>query len=159
MTTDLAAIIGPDLAGDLYVHQAAEVEAAVIENADGVRRLAAQLTADHSITSPVAVLLSRIRKGQHRRYTPPAQRSTTSALDRAEGAYHRKLAHYAEHHALHEYDQEAALDFALTHTTGLTMEAEPELRQRLGLTPRPERAPEPPLTWSKLMATDQAQWP
>lgn len=150
--TDLASIIGPQLAGDLYRHQATDVEAACIENEAGVRRIAAQVLADRTVTSPTAAFLSRLKRGQHRQQARPAARAASAsltALDRAELAYHAKIAHLNEHAALDTQSQDTAIAYAIDHTRGATDQTETALRDRLHLPPITPGTP--PEGWTSVL--------
>lgn len=153
--TDLSSIIGPQLAGDLYRHQATDVEAACIENEAGVRRIAAQVLADRTVTNPTAAFLSRLKRGQHRQAPRPAANtaaSKLSALERAELAYHAKIAHLNEHGALgNGWSQADAIAYAIDYTKGATDETEAALRERLGL---PAYISSPaPINWEGILKT------
>lgn len=156
---NLASIIGPHIAGDLYRDQATLVDEACDENEEGVRRVAAAVTADPNVTNPTAVFLSRIKRGAHKQPSRVQQRrgaSALSALDRAELAYHAKIAQYNEHGVLGDqpgqWSQAAAIAYAIDYTRGATDETEDALRERLGL-PRYQPAEHPPLTWSDVLKT------
>lgn len=137
--TDLASIIGPDLANDLYYAQTIDVEAAILENEPGVRRIAIAVQNDPSLASPTAVFLSRLKRGQHRQPSRTTQRHAAndlSVLERAEASYHRKLAHLNEHGALNNgWTQEDAIAYAIDYTKGANQDTETALRERVGLPP------------------------
>jgi hypothetical protein len=151
--TDLASIIGAELAADLYYQQACDVEAAILENEPGVRRIALAVQNDASLASPTAVFLSRLKRGQHRKPSR-AQRATASSgsvVDHAEDAYHHKLASLAEHDALTDTSSDDAIAYAIDYTKGATHDTETALRQRLNLAAyatQPTTA-----TWGDVMQT------
>lgn len=117
----LVDVIGKDLAEQLTLSQREYVQAAADEAPDGLRQVAAEIrAAGTKIERPVAVLLNRIKRGQHEDRQPGAHAPARGDIDKRDWArrlYVAKISHLRQHATQwSEAEQrEHAIDYALDH--------------------------------------------
>lgn len=151
---NLHEIIGRDLAEKLTLRQAETIQAAADEAPDGLRRVAQEIrSGGDKIKSPVAVLLSRVKRGQHldRDDTAGATRTRPTPIEAAHRLYTSRMTDTAHTHLDETERIHDAIDYAIgecmRHSTGLApgkniLAIEDELLRRLGLPTRPPETPE-----------------
>lgn len=114
-------VIGRELAEQLTLSQREYVQQAADEAPAGLRQVAAEIhAAGAKIERPVAVLLSRIKRGQHLDREPGANapaRIPSDHRDLARRLYDAKLADVAKHDTGWTIDEQRqhAIDYALDY--------------------------------------------
>ena len=137
MTDPLIDIIGRDFTEQLTSRQRAQVQDAIHENPEGIRRVATEVIAlGDKADKPIAILLSRLNRGQHRTPNKQAQQSAArgSILDQAISKYRARIAAYpvgtdpTHHHG----PAGQALEYAIEFTDGAnSTDSEESLIRRL----------------------------